>query len=89
MKTLQNLEAQIETMFEGSFARLIGGDVSADAIGTQVARAMWDSVKRDDNGNAYAPDQYALTMNPEDVEALLEDAPTLQADLASGIRAAA
>ncbi len=88
-KPLDRLEAGIEKLIEGTLARMLGGNISAADLASQVARAMWDSVKRDEKGTLYAPDQYALTLHPEDVEALLEEAPSLQKELADGLQGAA
>jgi hypothetical protein len=82
---LDRLERQIETLVEGSFARMLGTEVSASGIAGQVARAMEDNLKWDEIGKAYAPDQFALTMHPDEADVLLERAPSLHLELAQGL----
>ncbi len=88
-KALARLEGRIEKLIEGSLARLLGSEISAGQVAAQVARAMWDSIKRDQDGKAYAPDQYALTLHPEEIEKLLKEAPAIRKELADGLLEAA
>jgi hypothetical protein len=82
---LGRLERQIESLIEGSLTRLLGGRLSAPVLAGQLARSMEDGVRSVGQGNPHAPDQYALTMCPQDVEALLERAPQIREDLARGL----
>lgn len=86
---LARLEEQIEKLIEGSIARILGGGVSASTVAAQLARSMENSVKWTEEGKAYAPDQFALTLHPKDAETLLEHAPDLHTEMARGLIEAA
>lgn len=86
---LNQLERQIEGLIEGSLARLLGAELSSSDVAAQLARAMDDGVRTDDHGRAQAPDQYALTLCPEDISTLLEKAPGVHAELSAGLLQAA
>lgn len=87
--TLDRLERQLESLIEGSLARLLGRRLSAAEVASQVARAMEDGVRQGEDGTVYAPDQYALTLSPSDAETVLREAPNIQEDLARGLLEAA
>lgn len=76
-------------MVEGSLASLLGTRLTAGSVATELASAMTGIVKEDDEGRQFAPDQYALTLHPEDASQLLEDSPEIQSVLAAGLLEAA
>jgi hypothetical protein len=82
---LSRLEAQLERLFEGSVARLLGVEISSSDLAGQLARAMGNGLLHNELEKAIAPDQYAITMHPEDVVKLLDHAPDLTADLSRGL----
>jgi hypothetical protein len=82
---LARLERQLEVLVEGSLARLLGAELSPSVVAGQLARAMEEVGKQDDQGRSYAPDQYALTLNPEDANFLLNSAPNIHTVLARGL----
>ena len=86
---LSNLEGQLENLFEGSLANLIGEELSAGTLARQLARTMEDGLRRDDAGHAFAPNEFALTLNPEDASRLVEQAPDIQAVLSRDVAQAA
>lgn len=86
---LARLEKQIESLVEGSLARLLGGQISPSELAAQVARAMVDGVRVDANGKPQAPDEYALTMHPDDIVLLADAAPNVAAELGGGLVEAA
>ncbi|HET7011632.1 MAG TPA: FhaA domain-containing protein [Anaerolineales bacterium] len=87
---LSRLEQQLQAMVEGSISRLFGGAISPATVASQLAAAMIDGLKWDAQaGKAYAPDQYAMTMHPKDVEAMIQQAPDVRADLGHGLLEAA
>ncbi|MEW6567537.1 MAG: FhaA domain-containing protein [Chloroflexota bacterium] len=86
---LSHLEHQLEGLIEGSLARLLGAQLSTTAVAAQLARAMDEGVRTDNHGRTQAPDQYALTLCPEDVSTLLEEGSSLQDQLAAGLLQAA
>lgn len=85
LEPLAKLESQLEKLFEGSLARLLREELSTATLASQLARTMVDGVRRDEAGNAYAPNEFALTLNPEDVAKVLEQAPGIQATLSTGL----
>jgi len=86
---LARLEKQIQSIVEGSLARLLGAEISAPEVTAQVARAMDDGVRIDDQGRPQAPDEYALTLHPDDIAALADTAPDIAAELGRGLLEAA
>jgi hypothetical protein len=54
-------------------------------VAGQLARAMEEVSKQDEQGNSFAPDQYALTLNPDDANLLLDSAPNIHSVLAKGL----
>ncbi len=76
-------------MIEGSLARLLGAQLSAADVAAQLARAMEDGVSTDAQGSAQAPDQYALTLCPQDITTLLQQGEGIEEQLAGGLRQAA
>ena len=62
---LSKLEGQLENLFEGSLAKLIGEEISPGTLASQLARTMEDGLRRDEAGNAYAPNEFALTLHPD------------------------
>jgi hypothetical protein len=81
----ERLEKQLELLVEGSLARLLGAEISPGVVARQLSRAMEDVGKQDEQGRRYAPDQYALTLNPEDANFLLDSAPNIHSVLARGL----
>lgn len=82
---LARLEKQLELLVEGSLARLLGAEISPSAVAGQLARAMEEVGKQDEQGHSFAPDQYALTLNPDDANLLLDSAPNIHSVLAKGL----
>jgi hypothetical protein len=86
---LESLERQLEGLVERALPRLLGSRLSAPVLAGQLARTMEDGLRWDDRGKGLAPDQYALTLHPEDVNTLLSQAPDLRDELARGLAEAA
>ena len=82
---LDRLEQRLEDLVEGSLASLLGARLSAGAVAGKLTQAMAEVTKQDDQGRAYGPDQYALTLNPEDAKELLEQEPEAQEKLAEAL----
>lgn len=85
MSKLDQLERQIEQFLETSLPKLIGAAVSPSQVALQLAHAMHESLRRNEEGKAFAPDKYAITFHPKDAKALFKQAPDLQASLARGL----
>lgn len=86
---LESLERQLEALVERVVPRLLGSRLSTPVLAGQLARTMDDGVLWDERGKGFAPDQYALTLPPEDVETLLAEAPELRQELGRGLSEAA
>jgi len=86
---LDQLERRIENLVEGSLASLLGTRLTASAVASKLCQAMVDVIKSDSDGRSYAPDQFALTLHPDDARALLNDNPDVRERLAQGLREAA
>jgi hypothetical protein len=76
---IARLEAHLERLVEGTFARLFGKAVRPHEIAVQLARAMEDGIEtaRDTDPRPLAPDQYIIHMNPQVVEQLAQRQPSL------------
>lgn len=70
-------EAHIERLVEGSFSRLFSGHLHPHEIAVQLARAMEDNVQVGEDGQAIAPHEYVVALNPDDYDALLTNEPKL------------
>lgn len=86
---LDRLERNLENMVEGSLASLLGAELSATHVARKLSQAMGQVVKEDQRGREFAPDQYALTLNPKDAETLLREEPQVQQQLSDGLTEAA
>lgn len=86
---LESIERQLEGLVERALPRMLGSRFSTPMIAGQLARTMEDGLRWDDRGKGFAPDQYALTLHPEDVETLLAQAPDLRQELSQGLAEAA
>ena len=74
---LSQLEARMEAIVEGSFARLLSGRVHPRDIAIQLARALEDSAAAGTPAT-----RYAVHLNPADAQALLDAHPSLPDTLA-------
>jgi hypothetical protein len=63
-------EQQIEQLVEGSFARLFAGRLHPREVATHLMRAMEDHTRTEPDGTQVAPNQYSITLNPADYEAV-------------------
>jgi hypothetical protein len=81
---LSQLEARMEALVEGTFARLFQGRLQPREIGLQLARALEDSLSHG------APAvRYVVRLNPADAQALLGEQPRLAESLADDLVRAA
>lgn len=87
--TLDRIEVSFRRLFEGTLGRIFGDDISPAQIAAQLAHAMSETVRDDGRGHRVAPDQFALTLHPDDARRILEESPEIQSVLAEGIRKAA
>jgi hypothetical protein len=76
------LEAGVERLVEGTFARLFAGRLHPREVALHLARAMEDNAAPAFNGLPRAPEHYVIHLNIHDVEALLAAEPALPDRLA-------
>ena len=79
------MESQIEKFVEGALGKLLGVQFSPALVAAQLSRAMDEGLRRTEDGKPFVPDQYALTLNPDDAKAILEQAPDLQDKFSKGL----
>ncbi len=74
------LEARVEALVEGTFARLFAGRVHPRDVAVQLARALEDSAAAGTPAT-----HYAVRLNPADADALLQAHPELADALAAEV----
>lgn len=77
--SLANVEKRLQGLVESSLSRIAGGQISPAAVANALAAGMTDGLTWDADGKPIAPDQFAITLHPKDVESLIEQAPDLGA----------
>jgi pSer/pThr/pTyr-binding forkhead associated (FHA) protein len=84
MKTnhIARLEEIIQTLVEGTFARLFAGRLRPLEVANALAHAMEDHAIPGPGDAPQAPNHYWVALNPDDYDALLAGQPDLTADLA-------
>jgi hypothetical protein len=84
-KPLSKIEERMESLVEGTFARLFAGKLHPRDVALQLARALEDSL-----ANTGQPAlRYAVRVNPGDAQELLGEQPRLAEILAEDLVAAA
>ena len=78
-QSIAHLEAALERLVEGTFANLFGKQIRAQDIALELARALEDKVRAASGSDPrpLAPDQYAIYLNPEIQQQLLQRQPAL------------
>jgi hypothetical protein len=84
-KKLGHLKDVIITNITNSFVGSSGEYVSKEAIANQMSNEISACSRTDSRGQSYAPDQYTLSMNPQDFEDLRQNAPKAQTDLSEAL----
>ncbi len=82
---LAQVEKRLQALVEIPLSRLAGGKISPATIANQLATGMTEGLAWDADGRAYAPDEYAITLHPKDVEALIQQAPDLATDFSRAL----
>jgi hypothetical protein len=78
---LSHLKDLISDYITNSFAGPSGEYVSKEAIASQMTNEISACARTDSRGQSYAPDQYTLSLNPQDFDDLQHNAPRAQSDL--------
>jgi hypothetical protein len=76
-------EKHVERLVEGSFSRLFSGHLHPREIAVQLARAMEDNIRTDQDDLAVAPYSYTVALHPADYDAILSQQPDLADTLAA------
>src|SRR5258707_15434227 len=71
------VERRIEQVVEGSFARLFSGRLHPREVASHFAHALEDYARLDADGVLNAPNVFVVHLNPDDLEALMENQPEL------------
>lgn len=84
-KPIDWLEAQLQTLIEGTFARLFRHTVSARDIAVLLLRAMEDNavLSLEDRSQRLAPDSYQIFLHPDAVTHFVSQYPDLPTRLAA------
>jgi len=82
---LRHLKDLISTYITNSFVGSYGEYVSKEAIASQMTNEISACSRTDSRGQSYAPDQYTLSLNPQDFDDLRQNAPSAQNDLSKAI----
>ncbi len=77
---LSKFESIAQGLVEGSFSRLLGGELEPLEVASRLARAMEDGQQ-----DGFAPDVYAVSLNPVDYEAFQEKNAQLEIELATTV----
>ena len=86
-KHIAQLEAQLEKITEGLFARFFGQRIRAHDIALHLVRALESELKPPQQGDArpIAPDQFTIQLSAAILEQILDRYPTLATVLSSQI----
>lgn len=82
---LAQVEKKLQSLVEGTLSRLAGGKIAPAVVANRLGLAMIDGLTWDADGAAYAPDQFAVTLHPKDVEALIDQAPNLNSTFSEAL----
>ena len=82
------LVEKVKDLVGGYLARLPGGHYSADQIAAQLAGEISAGLRKDPHGTMYAPDQFTLSIHPDDAEALIGSASINQEELSKRLKGA-
>ena len=77
---LSQFESIAQGLVEGSFSRLLGGDLEPLEVASRLARAMEDGQQ-----DGRAPDVYTVSLNPTDYEKLQEKNAQLEIELSTTV----
>jgi hypothetical protein len=83
--TLQELETQLERWIEGSIIRLLGTQIPAASLASQLAQAMQNGLRTGTQGTIHAPENYRVMLNPETFNQYKHSASELSHQLGSGL----
>jgi len=71
------IETTLQNLIERTLERLAGARLDSAAIAIEMVRAMESSLRRDEVGRSWAPDEYSLRLHPGELRALQQETPDL------------
>jgi len=86
---LKNIEDRLEQWIEGSIIRLLGHQIPASSLASQLTEAMKSGLRTNEHGMTHAPDNYRITINPETIHQLKIPTSELASQLSIGLKDAA
>lgn len=89
MKNLRRLENWIEQLVEEPFVRLFAGRLLPQDVARHLVRALEDGERIGADGTPEVPGRYRIALNPEDLAALKQHHPNLNAQLTAALKALA
>lgn len=78
---VSKLEERVRDLVGGYLAGLPGGKYSPQQIARQLANEVASSSRADPRGHVFAPDQFTLSIHPDDAETLIGSASINQGEL--------
>ncbi len=87
-EVLVQLESRLQTLIEGSAARIFASEHLQKELATRLTDAMQSGIKKQAGGEMAAPNLYTLSVHPSQTELIEPDAQVLEA-LAQTLREAA
>jgi hypothetical protein len=85
MSGIDQFEAMVERLVEGTFSRLFAGGVRPLEVARWVNRALEDNQVVSPQGIPQAPTHYWIYLRPEEYRDLTADQPSLERDLAAHV----
>jgi len=85
---LGELQSLLSPLIKTSISGLAAELISIDAIAKQMTNEISACARRDSRGQAYAPDQYTLSLNPQDFEESRKSDPHTQNELTNALKTA-
>lgn len=88
-RLIGRIETALQNLIERTLERLAGGRIDSAAVAVQMVRAMETSLRQDENGRSWAPDEYSLRLHPQELKALQQETSDLVALLKKALLQAA
>jgi hypothetical protein len=85
---LERLRGVISSLIGHSISGIVSDLISIDILANQMTNEISACARQDSRGQAYAPDQYSLSLNPIDFEELQNTDPRTQNELTGALKLA-
>lgn len=74
---ISRIEIALQNLIERTLERLAGGRLDSATIAVQMVRAMESSLRQDEGGRSWAPDEYSVRLHPQELKVLQQEIPDL------------